>query len=433
MRTLILLMLLMVFPFPRMNLISQSSVLSPEAPYILVGGQNGTWFHSGQTPRLYRISLPNYSVTQLTPVQGQGTVWTGGWNGSQWLISGWGINTEPEGSNPYIYLYDGQHQIVAGSLNQYDSESSWHGGDIFAATYNGKHWLLTGLGSDTLITPTYNPNQLQNHMSLATFDGYKFTDLSGIVPRQQNAILYANAWNGTQWLIGGGYGKAGVLFAFDENETIDLTDNLHEVVQSFASVQSIAWNGNYWLIGGIGFLAKYDGYNFVDLTSELNAALSEAYVSHLTVNAMAWNGSTWMMGGGSPVAQLTTESAWAALYGPHGFVDLSPSLREAYGSKSYDSHSSILSVRDSGNSWVLGGYSRNHGVLLTYSNGAFVNLSNLVNATMSYVTWVGAPNAPPNSVPEFHVILPILMLSTTLALVIFHKHRNARNAVARTG
>ena len=431
MHALILLMLLVVFPFPRMGFTSQPSVLPRDASYILVGGQNGTWYRPDQEPRLYRISLPSYAVAELTPVEGQGTVWTGGWNGSQWLISGWGANPEPAGSNPYIFMYDGRNQIVARSLNQYASESSWRGGDVFAVSYDGKHWLLAGLGSDTLITPTYNPNKLQNHMALATFDGYEFTDLSGIAPRQQDAILYANAWNGTHWLIGGGYGKAGVLFTFNESEIIDLTDNLHEVVRSFASIQSIAWNGNYWLIGGIGFLAKYDGYNFVDLTSELNAALSKAYVSHLTVNAMAWNGSAWMIGGGSPVAQLTTESAWAALYGTHGFVDLSPSLREAYGSKSYDPYSSILSICDSGDSWYLGGYSRNHGLLLTYVNGGFVNLSNLVNTTMSYVTWVGAPTTPPSSVPEFHIILPILMLSIALGLVILHKRCYARGAVRK--
>ena len=103
-------------------------------PYILVGGQNGTWFASGQTPRLYKVSLSDYSVKSLVPVSSQGTVWSGCWNGSQWLISGWGIYPGPRGSNPYIYLYDGQNQIVAGTLNQSRSESSWQGGDVFAAS-----------------------------------------------------------------------------------------------------------------------------------------------------------------------------------------------------------------------------------------------------------------------------------------------------------
>ena len=82
-----------------------------------------------------------------------------------------------KGSNPYIYLHDGRRQIVAGTLNLYDSESSWHGGDVFAASYNGKRWLLSGLGSDAL--PAVSKRAF-NHMSLATFDGYNFTDLSAL-------------------------------------------------------------------------------------------------------------------------------------------------------------------------------------------------------------------------------------------------------------
>jgi len=90
-----------------------------------------------------------------------------------------GLGTDPggKGSNPYIYLHDGRDQIVAGTLNLYDSESSWHGGDVFAASYNGKRWLLSGLGSDAL--PAVSKRAF-NHMSLATFDGYNFTDLSAL-------------------------------------------------------------------------------------------------------------------------------------------------------------------------------------------------------------------------------------------------------------
>lgn len=175
-------------------------------PYILVGGQNGSWYGPGQTPRLYKISLPSHSVTRLTPVSGQGTVWTGGWNGSQWLISGWGRDPGTNGSDPYIYLYDGEQQIVAGSMGRFKDESSWHGGDIFSVSYNGSEWLLSGLGSDSLATglPPIN------HVALGLFDGYKFTDLSPnipskIQPNQWDAILYANAWNGHDWLVGGGW------------------------------------------------------------------------------------------------------------------------------------------------------------------------------------------------------------------------------------
>jgi hypothetical protein len=399
MRTLILLTILLIFMVPPTNYPS-----GPDS-YIMVGGQSGTWFREGQNPRLYKVFLSNYSEIQLRPVPSEGTVWTGGWNGSQWLISGWGTQPGIHGSNPYIYLYDGETQVEAGSLSQYESESSWHGGDIFAASYNGKYWLLSGMGSDTL--PGLDTGEPVNHMSLATFDGYNFIDLSGKVPRQQDGILYANAWNGTHWLVGGGYADSGVLFSFDGATIVDLTDRISSTVRSFASVQSIAWNGKYWLIGGIGFLARYDGYKFVDLTLQLRSSLHAHLVnvasivdalastgwgarhsSQLTVNAIVWNGSSWMLGGGSPVAQPTPNVAWLASYGANGFIDLSSSL-PAYVSQPEQTGSSILSICHTESNWIFGGYSDDRAILFSYDNGSFVDMSHLVSK-MSYVIWVGS-------------------------------------------
>ena len=396
MRTLILLALLFVIMTPSANYAP-----GPDT-YILVGGQSGIWFQQDQNPRLYKISLSEYSTVQLTPVPSEGTVWTGGWNGSQWLISGWGTNPGPHGSNPYIYLYDGETQVVAGSLNQFESESSWHGGDVFAASYNGKYWLLSGMGSDSL--PGLDIGEPVNHMSLATFDGYNFADLSGKVPRQKDGILYANAWNGTTWLVGGGYADFGVLFTFNGKTIIDLTDRITKNVPTFASVQSIAWNGKYWLIGGVGFLARYDGHNFTDLTAQLRAALrvhlrdiasileslsaSKAHRFQLTVNTIVWNGTSWMLGGGSPVAQTTPNVAWAASYGEQGLVDIS-SLFPAHVTQPEQGGSTILSICYAGNKWIFGGYSDGHAILLIYGDGSATDVSNLVS-TMNYVIWVGA-------------------------------------------
>ena len=351
-------------------------------PYVLVGGQNGTWFQPGQAPRLYQFFLSNNVVKQLAPISGGGTVWTGGWNGSQWLISGWGAG--PAGSDPYLYLYDGRKQIVTEPINRYESESSWHGGDVFSVSYNGKEWLLTGMGSDMLAF--YNGNNPANHLALATFDGNAFRDLSTLIPEQQDGILYANAWNGKYWLVGGGYLTSGVLFTFNGTETVDLTPKIKYAVPTFSSVQSIGWNGNYWLIGGIGFLAKYDGFTFVDLTIELGAILPMRPAD--SVNAIAWNGNTWLIGGGAPVAQpLSGSEGWLAAYGSKGFVDLTY-LLPYYVSRRSFTNSSILTIKNSGDSWIIGGYSNNHALLFTFNNGAIVDRSNLVKA-MSYVIWIG--------------------------------------------
>lgn len=371
-----------------MQLIGHHPPISNDNSYVLVGGQTGKWFKPGQNPALYKIRLSDQSLTQLRPVPSEGTVWTGGWNGSQWLITGWGTDPGPTGSNPYIYLYDGQTQIVAGSLNQYKAESSWHGGDIFAASYNGKFWLLSGMGSDKLVTPAYQTSKPRNHMALATFDGHTFTDLSALVPRQQDAILYANVWNGTEWLVGGGYGKVGVLFAFDGSKVTDLTGEIFPRVESFGPVQSIAWNGKYWLVGGIHFFAKYQGNEFTDLTSQLDMALSKHVAGGPTVNAIAWNGLAWLLGGGTPVAHVKKDIAWVASYSAKGFMDLSSAL-PSYVPKTYEAGSSILTIGYADGSWILGGFADGHGVLLSYANGSFTDLSTLVRSTMTYVIWVG--------------------------------------------
>ena len=347
--------------------------------FVFVGGQNGSWFQPGQFPRLYQISLQSYSRTQLDPVRSAGTVWGGGFNGSQLLVSGWGSDDHSTG--PYIWLYNGAHVVTSGSLDDYGKASSWSGGDIFSASYNGKEWLLSGLGSGPL--PHYSAGAI-NHMSLGTFNGRTFKDLSNLVPDQQDAILYANAWNGRYWLVGGGYLGVDILFTFDGNKIVDLTAQAMEAVPSVGSVQCIAWNGDYWLIGGFGFLAKYDGHNFVDLTQQLEHALSTYDFN--SVNAIAWNGQSWLIGGGTAIAQLYPSPAWFAAYTPDGFIDLSSTL-PSYISNTYAS--SILAITAVNGVWFLGGYSGNNGILLAYKEGTLTDYSNLVSG-FTYVDWVSS-------------------------------------------
>ncbi|MGA2973063.1 MAG: hypothetical protein ABSE39_10665 [Candidatus Bathyarchaeia archaeon] len=353
---------------------------APGVDSVLVGGQNGTWFVPGQSPRLYAVYLQNDSAVHLSPVRSEGTVWGGGFNGSQFLISGWGTDDASEG--PYISLYDGANVVAERSLDYYGEASSWSGGDVFAASYNGKEWLLSGLGSGP--PPSYSANA-KNHMSLGTFNGTVFTDLSNLVPNQHDAILYANAWNGLYWLIGGGYLGYGRIFAFDGSRLVDLTTQAKQAIPSFASVQSIEWNGKYWLIGGIGFVAQYNGHNFVDLTQQLKTAVrTEKFYS---VNAIAWNGQSWMIGGGTPVAQVTPSQAWIATYTSAGFVDLSPAL-PLYISKATQT-SSILTITAASESWIIGGYSGNQGTLFVYNGAYLTDYSSLVS-DMTYVNWASS-------------------------------------------
>jgi len=364
---------------PKVLLNDIDEINAPMGAYVFVGGQNGTWFKEGQYPRLYEVSLQNYSYTQMSPVRSGGTIWGGGFNGSQWLISGWG--TDDNSNGPYIWLYDGTRVITEGSLDHYGKASSWNGGDIFAASYNGKEWLLSGLGSGVL--PSFSDNAT-NHMSLGTFNGKVFTDLSSLVPEQQDAILYTNAWNGEYWLVGGGYLDHNVLFTFDGHAIVDLTEQAEDAISNFASVQAIAWNGDYWLIGGIGFLAKYDGHSFVNLTQELQNSLSTDFYS---VNAIAWDGNSWMIGGGAPIALVAPSHAWITNYSSHGFADLSSRL-PSYVARDTEG-SSVLTITVIDGIWIIGGYSNNRGILLAYNGRVLTDYSRLVTG-LTYVDWVSS-------------------------------------------
>jgi len=221
-------------------------------------------------------------------------------------------------------------------------------------------------------------------MSLGTFNGSVFTDLSCLVPDQQDAILYTNAWNGQYWLVGGGYVDFGVLFTFNGSTIVDLTARIVKAVSNFGSVQAIAWNGDYWLIGGIGFLAKYDGHSFVDLTQQLGHALSTYDFN--SVNAIAWNGHSWLIGGGSAIAQIDPRHAWFVAYTSNGFIDLSSTL-PSYISNAYAS--SILTISAVNGVWFLGGYSSNKGILLAYDERILTDYSHLVS-DFTYVDWVSS-------------------------------------------
>jgi hypothetical protein len=365
--------------------------------YILVGGQNGTWFTQSQYPRLVQIFSDSNSSSSvhLTPIAGKGTVWGGGADNFDWLISGWGIGTAGGKSNPYLFVYNGSGQVTDSIEDS--PEAEWAGGDIFSISTNGTGWLLAGMGSGILNphivgTGKYRPTGT-NHLSMGFFDGATFTDFSSKLPEQMDGILYANAYNGSAWLVGGGYLSHGVLFLFDGKHFVDLTVAIKKSIPSFASVQSVAWNGHYWLIGGVGFLAKLDGNRFLDLSRNLSEALplSIAPGTLQSVNALSWNGRTWLIGGGEPVAiDVVPSLGWLALYNSSKFTDLSNQLPLSVATT--NSSSSILTIVHSSSDgyWLAGGYSKtNHGMLLKYQKQEVMDLSNSTG-DMSYVNWVAA-------------------------------------------
>ncbi len=354
--------------------------------YVLVGGQNGTWFTDSQFPRLIQISLATHAVRKLDAVTGEGTVWSGDYNGSDWLISGWGSDDGTGAPNPYLYLFNGTNAL---SDNIEDAaEAEWNGGDVFAISSNGSTWFLSGMGSGVL--SSYMSGDT-NHLSAGLFNGTAFTDLSALLPEQMDGILYANAFGNNEWLVGGGYESDGVLFSWNGSGFTDMTPQIASSVSQFASVQSIGWNGQYWLIGGTGFLAIYNGSVFTDLTSELSSVLpSQVLHSQYYINAVAWNGSEWLIGGGDAVAMSSiTSSAFLASYDSSGFTNLSSALPD--NATLSGSNASLLSIASSPTfGWIIGGYSSGAGLLLSYVSGKAVDLSGLTG-DISYIDWVGSP------------------------------------------
>jgi hypothetical protein len=173
---------------------------------------------------------------------------------------------------------------------------------------------------------------------------------------------------------------------FDGTKIEDLTARIAQSVPDFGSVQALAWNGYYWLIGGVHFLAAYDGYKFTDLTNRLDSALASSTCC-TTVNAIAWNGTEWMLGGGTPVAQTDYSQAWLATYSSREIVSLTPEIKPP--ATDFIPNSSILTITPAPNSWAIGGYLKNQGLLYEYSGESFTNLSDLVS-NFSYVNWVGS-------------------------------------------
>lgn len=354
--------------------------------YIMVGGQNGSWFTDLQFPRLLQISLATHYVRKLVPVEGQGTIWSGGSNGSDWLISGWGISNGTEPLNPYLFLFNGTAP-VSYNVEGVAAQAEWNGGDIFSISSNGSTWFLSGMGSGELSSYSY---EISNHLSAGIFNGTAFTDLSALLPQQMDGILYANAFGDNEWLIGGGYQGAGVLFSFNGTSFTDLTSQISAEIPEFHSIQSIAWNGQYWLIGGTGFLAMYNNSVFTDLTPALSAVLpAQVNDSSYSVNSVVWNGTSWLIGGGEAVAIDTFYSEpFLASYNSSTFENLTSALPSNMTEGA--SNTSVLSLAwNPQYGWIIGGYSYGAGMLLIYNEGSTTNLSGLV-AGMNYVIWVGS-------------------------------------------
>ena len=348
---------------------------------LIAGGQNGTWFKADQDPRLFKVNLTTVESDKLPTFNSQGTIWSGSTNGTNWLISGWG--NDRYDANPPIIIYDSSFHIISRS-NEPDSHSSWYGGDIFASSHGAYGWLLSGLGSG------YLGGISGNHMSLALFNGSNFTDLSSSVPRNQLGILFANQWNGSLWMVGGGFRLKGLLFTFNGTSIHDLTGQVSDAMQILGPVTSLGWNGTDWLIGGYESLAIYNGHKFVDLTALLASVVGKQFHA---VNAISWDklDNMWLLAGGYPKADLRPGTAWAAALSSSGQAKNLSSLISPYLTSA--NSSSILTATFNNGLWAVGGYKTKGKqvtpilLIISLPANTVTDISRTVDDT-TYVIWI---------------------------------------------
>ena len=218
------------------------------------------------------------TYTDLTSnIAGMSSVGSLAWNGSYWLIGGGGGT-----STKTLIKYDG--------VSTYTDLTSNISGmtDVYSAVWNGSYWLIGSFGTKTLVK----------------YDGVStYTDLTSNIAGMTN--VYSAAWNGSYWLIGGG--DSDWLGGGTSTKTLIKYDGVStytDLSYSRSDVHDLVWNGSYWLIReGIfyeTYLTKYDGSSYTDL-SKISGMNS--------VGCVAWNGSYWLIGGsGSETLYTLTET-----------------------------------------------------------------------------------------------------------------------------
>ena len=355
-------------------------------PNIIVGGQNGTWFRPGQAPRLLLVNLNDNYIETLNTFGGQGTIWDGSrsLNGSQFLITGWGEDQFK--ANPPIIIYNDSLSVIYKSVYPTNINESWYGGDIFSSSNNGTAWLISGMGSGGNFSTV-----IGNHMALGLFENGTFTDLTSQIPHLSLGILYANFWNGSLWMVGGGYLDSEVLFTYHNGLVTDLTEMIKQEIPDVGAITSISWNGTDWMIGGDHFLAEYSNNHFIDLTQSLYNIQNPFGA----VNTIKWDDQSdlWLIGGGEPKAITDPNNAWIAAISTNNIITDFSSLLPTYITRNTEASSILTSTYVNG-IWIIGGYyetaSSVHPLLVAidlHSHFA-IDYSDRLDGYLSYIIWI---------------------------------------------
>ncbi|WP_456475809.1 hypothetical protein [Candidatus Pyrohabitans sp.] len=213
-----------------------------------------------------------------------------GYDGWRWILTGRGSNA--------LLTYDGNSFL---SLNVENVEGIW---DIAYDANLG--WIIAAYAHDGDVRP---------HTRLLKLEGEKLVDLGKI----DIDIVDAIEGNGRYWLISGLGEKNAKLIRFSGNGEINIGSNLSYLRQS-SYVEAIAWApwNNTWLIGGAtlgrGWLVSYDGEQFTDLSRE--AKLSGLFIRTIQCNERE-----------CLISALGKGRKKLLMYSPEGFSDMTKNLK----------------------------------------------------------------------------------------------------------
>ncbi|MGA8605023.1 MAG: hypothetical protein WB788_08215 [Thermoplasmata archaeon] len=240
----------------------------------------------------------------LGPVFQPGVMLSGGSNATTTLLGGIGVYSQVSGFSLPVFAAlspgpSGPTVVNETSLVQ----SYFFEGGVYAIAWNGSSWLIGGQRS---------PGGADQGVLIA-LSGGTVTNLTGrVADHFAGGGVWSVGWNGTSWLIGGNSSKAATLVAWNNGSFTDLSSRVvgHG---SQPWVQMLVWNGGEWMVGGHGVFGLWTSTGYVDL-------FPRSPFQNGGVYSAAWNGTSWLAGGdGSELVWVRGEAATAATMLPSGF------------------------------------------------------------------------------------------------------------------
>ncbi len=233
-----------------------------------------------------------------------GVVLAGGSNSTASLLGGIGVyHRSTDFSLPVLADVASGPQGLTVVNRSADFARFFSEGGVYAIAWNGTGWLIGGQRSQGV----------KNEGALVSLYHGRITNLSGAVASAfRGGGIWAVAWNGTGWLVGGNSSAGPALVSWSANGARNLS-SLPVSHGSDGWVQLLVWNGFEWLVGGEKVFGTLEGGQYRDLDPASPFLSSGEF-------AAAWTGSSWVVGGyGARLVWVRSGTVEAAPALPAGF------------------------------------------------------------------------------------------------------------------